>query len=78
MIADGCTKYIPAAVFMRHFYYILNKGCDYPAGKSAAGKSVMRVHWAGDESCKTQRAAGFGRGKCLSCDAKNESKLDLH
>ena len=25
MIADGYTKYIPAAVYMRHFYYILNK-----------------------------------------------------
>ena len=34
MIADGCTKYVTAAVFFRHFYYILNKGAEYPAAKS--------------------------------------------
>ena len=33
MVADGLTKYIPAAVWRRHMHYLLNKGLDYPPGK---------------------------------------------
>ena len=39
MVADSFTKYIPAAVWARHMYYILNKGIDYPPGKKTDKKN---------------------------------------